>query len=257
MLQTKKNFWGKRPGFDFGDILHLVVNVGFVAVVYALIAYWSLVPLALILIFLGKWRTLAVRPRFWLPNIKANLVDIIVGVASVTLISQAEYQLVGVVWALLYVGWLLFIKPKNATLFVGVQAFWAQFLGLLALFMVSSLVKMPLAIVVLVWLVAWSSARHYLSDYDEPNYKLLALIWGLLISQMAWFSLHWVQYFVLFKIDIAVFSLIVSIFSASLGSMYYGYKNDSLNKSVVLENSIFAGALLTVVLITAGWVARL
>lgn len=255
MLLTKKNFWGKRPGFDLGDILHVGVNIGFVTVVYALIAYWSLVPLALVLIFLGKWRTLAVQPRFWLPNIKANLVDIIVGVSSVTLISQAEYRVIGVMWALLYVGWLLFVKPKNTTFFVGVQSFWAQFLGLISLFMVANLVKLPIVMVVLVWLVGWSTARHYLSDYDEPNYKVLALIWGLLISQMSWFSLHWIQYFTILNSNIAVFALIVSIFSVSLGSMYHSYKTDTLHRSVIIENSVFAGALLAVILVTAGWFA--
>lgn len=257
MLQAKKNFWGKRPGFDLGDILHIGVNVGFVAVVYALVVYWSLAPLAVVLIFLGKWRTLAVQPRFWLPNIKANLVDIIVGIATVILINQASYVWIGLIWATLYIGWLLFIKPKNAPVFVGLQAFWAQLLGLLSLFMVTSLVKIPVVMIGLVWLVGWSAARHYFSNYDEPQYKSLALIWGLLVGQMAWFSLHWVQYLTFFETKIATIVLVLSIFSASMGSMYHSYKNETLHRSVVIENSIFAGALVAVVLMTAGWVARL
>ena len=222
MLQTKKNFWGKRPGFDVGDILHIGVNAAFVAVVYALVAYWSLPTLAIGLIFLGKWRTFAVQPRFWLPNIKANLVDFIVGISSVLLIHQSSYTWLGILWAVLYIGWLLFVKPRDSSLFVGLQAFWAQFIGLLVLFMIPTAVKTPLLTIVLIWLM-----------------------------------LHWVQYYTLLDTKIATLPIIVTILSASIGSMYHSYKNEALQRSVVVENSIFAGALLAVVLVTAGWVAKL
>lgn len=257
MLQTKKNFWGKRPGFDFGDILHIGVNTAFVAVVYALVAYWSLPTLAIGLIFLGKWRTFAVQPRFWLPNIKANLVDFIVGISSVLLIHQSSYTWLGILWAVLYIGWLLFVKPRDSSLFVGLQAFWAQFIGLLVLFMIPTAVKTPLLTIVLIWLIAWSAARHFFSNYDESQYKSMALIWGLLVSQLAWIMLHWVQYYTLLDTKIATLPIIVTILSASIGSMYHSYKNEALQRSVVVENSIFAGALLAVVLVTAGWVAKL
>ena len=171
MLQTKKNFWGKRPGFDVGDILHIGVNAAFVAVVYALVAYWSLPTLAIGLIFLGKWRTFAVQPRFWLPNIKANLVDFIVGISSVLLIHQSSYTWLGILWAVLYIGWLLFVKPRDSSLFVGLQAFWAQFIGLLVLFMIPTAVKTPLLTIVLIWLIAWSAARHFMAQFG-PALKL-------------------------------------------------------------------------------------
>lgn len=257
MLQIKKNFWGKRPGLDLGDVLHVGVNIAFVVVVYALVVYWSLAPLAAILILLGKWRTLAVKPRFWLPNIKANLVDIVVGISTVILINQASYTWIGIFWAVLYVGWLLFVKPKNAPLFVGAQAFWAQFVGVLALFMAPTFVKSSILVSVLIWLIAWSSARHFFSNYDEPQYKTLALIWGLLMTQLAWMMSHWVQYYIVLETKIAVISLIIGIVSVSIGSMYHGYKTETLHRSVVVENSIFAGSLIAVVIMTAGWAARL
>lgn len=87
MLQAKKRFWGKKPGFDMGDVLHIGVNLGFVGVLFAMVVYWNLALLAVILVILSKWRVLAVQPRFWLPNIKANLVDIIVGVSTVVFLN--------------------------------------------------------------------------------------------------------------------------------------------------------------------------
>ena len=223
--------------------MHIGVNAAFVAVVYALVAYWSLPTLAIGLIFLGKWRTFAVQPRFWLPNIKANLVDFIVGISSVLLIHQSSYTWLGILWAVLYIGWLLFVKPRDSSLFVGLQAFWAQFIGLLVLFMIPTAVKTPLLTIVLIWLIAWSAARHFFSNYDESQYKSMALIWGL--------------YYTLLDTKIATLPIIVTILSASIGSMYHSYKNEALQRSVVVENSIFAGALLAVVLVTAGWVAKL
>lgn len=257
MLQAKKRFWGKKPGFDTGDILHIGVNLGFVGVIYAMVVYWGLAPLAVVVVILSKWRVLAVQPRFWLPNIKANLVDIIVGVSTIVLANQTDRGWIALVWMLLYAGWLLLLKPQTDDLWVGLQAFWAQLLGLLSLFMVASLVRQPFAVCVLVWLIAWSAARHFFSNYEEPHYRSLGLIWGFLISQLAWVMLHWVQYYVIFDLKIAVIVPVVAIASASMGSIYHAYKNDSLHRGILIENALFAGALLAVVLATARWSARL
>ncbi len=257
MLQAKKSFWGKKPGFDMGDMLHIGVNLGFAGVIYAMVVYWSLAPLAVVLVILSKWRVLAVQPRFWLPNVKANLVDVIVGVSTIILAYQTDLKWVSFAWMALYVGWLLFLKPKSQDAWVGLQSFWAQLLGLLAIFMVGSLVRQPFIVCALAWLIAWSAARHYFSNYEEPHYRSLGLVWGFLISQLTWLSLHWVQYYIVFDIKISITALIVAIVSASMGSIYHAYKKEALHRGVLLENALFAGALLVVILATARWTAQL
>lgn len=257
MLQAKTRFWGKKPGFDMGDILHIGVNVLFVGVIYAMITYWELVLLAIILVLLSKWRVFAVQPRFWLPNIRANLVDAIVGIGSIIVIFQAPHAWLGIVWTSLYLGWLLFLKPQTQELWVGLQAFWAQFIGLTALFMVPTFVKNPLIICALAWLIAWAAARHFFTNYEEPHYRTLGLAWGFLISLLSWMVLHWLQYYVLFDTKLALIVFIITIVSASLGSVYHSYKKDALHQGVLIENGLFAGALLTVILLTAQWSARL
>mgnify|MGYP006053832381 CR=1 FL=1 len=257
MLQVKKRFWGKKPGFDMGDILHIAVNVVFVAVIYAMVEYWSLAPLAVVLVILSKWRVLAVQPRFWLPNVKANLVDVIVGVSSVALTYQASHMWLSIIWMALYAGWLLFLKPQSEDLWVGLQAFWAQFLGVLAIFMISTLVHQPLVVCALVWLIAWSAARHFFSNYEEPHYRSLGLIWGFLMTQLVWIALHWTQYYIIFNMKFALIAIIIAITSASTGSVYHAYKKQTLQKSILIENGLFAGALLIVILLTAHWSARL
>lgn len=257
MLQVKKSFWGTKPGFDMGDVLHIGVNLGFVAVIYCMVAYWGLAPLAVVLVILSKWRVLAVQPRFWLPNVKANLVDVIVGVSTIILTFQAEHVWIGLVWMALYAGWLLFVKPKSQDVWVGLQAFWAQLIGITAIFIVPSLIHQSLVVCAVVWLVAWSAARHYFSNYEEPHYRSLSLIWGFLMAQLVWISLHWVQYYIVFDVKIINTTVIIGIISASLGSIYHAYKNDTLQKAVLIENTLFAAALLAVVLFAAQWSAKL
>ena len=160
MLQPKKSFWGTKPGFDIGDVLHIGVNVLFVAVLYAMVVFWNLTPLAVILVILSKWRVLAVQPRFWLPNVKANLVDLIVGVSTIVLAFQAPHQWIAVFWMLLYLLWLLFLKPQAKDLWVGAQALWAQFLGITAIFAIPTLMHYALVVSALAWLAAWAAARH-------------------------------------------------------------------------------------------------
>lgn len=257
MLQANKRFWGKKPGFDTGDILHIGVNIIFVGILYAMVTQWQLSLLAAFLILLSKWRVLAVQPRFWLPNIKANLVDIIVGISTIVLINQAYHSWLALMWALLYVAWLLFLKPKEHDVLVGIQAFWAQLLGIQAIFMVSNFVRIPLLVCASVWLVAWAAARHFFSNYEEPHYRSLGLIWGFLMTQLAWVSLHWLQYYIIFGMRISVTAIIIAIISVCGGSIYHASKQDTLQRGVLLENMLFAGALLAVVVATASWSARL
>ena len=131
MLQAKKRFWGKKPGFDTGDLLHIGVNLIFAAMIYAMVVYWNLVLLAITLILLSKWRVLAVQPRFWIPNIKANLIDVVVGISTVVLIYSAESSWLAILWTVLYASWLLFLKPREHDILVGAQAFWGQFLRMI------------------------------------------------------------------------------------------------------------------------------
>lgn len=257
MLQTKKSFWGKKPGFDMGDLLHIGVNIIFVIVIYATVELWGLVPLAVVLVLLSKWRVLAVQPRFWLPNIRTNLVDLIVGISTIIVAHQAANGWVSLAWMLLYLGWLLFLKPQTQELWVGLQAFWAQSLGIASIFMADSLVRQPILMCALVWLIAWSAARHFFSNYEEPHYRTLGLAWAFLITQLAWIALHWMQYYIVFDLKIITLSLIVAILSASLGSIYHAYKKEALHRGILLENALFAVALLAVILATSRWTAGL
>ena len=256
MLQATKRFWGKKPGFDSGDVLHIGVNIGFALVVYAMVFHWQLTLLAIILVSLSKWRVLAVQPRFWMPNIRANLVDLIVGLSTVGLLHYTSNGWLAALWAVLYGVWLLALKPRDHEIAVGGQALWAQLLGIATLFLAASVIP-PFFVCLIAWLIAWSSARHFFSNYEEPHYRLLSLAWGFIVLQLVWMSLHWLQYYVVFGLRIAVVAVIIGLMSLGLGSLYHAFKNDKMTKAAIVENLVFIGVVLMVVLLTIRWTTQL
>ena len=257
MLQPKKHFWGKKPGFDIGDVLHVLVNISFVAVIYLMVQYWHLAYLAVVIIFLSKWRVLAVQPRFWLPNIKANMVDLIVGVSTVALIASSPADWIAIFWTVLYIAWLLFLKPREHNVLIGIQALWGVIIGMIAVFTMIDFIKLPVFVVALVWIVSWASARHFFSDYEEPHYRTLSIVWALMAAEIAWFGLHWVQYYFVFDVKISVVAVIIAILSLGSAGIYHSYKHNTLNKAIIVENVLFVTALLAVVMATSGWVVKL
>lgn len=257
MLQPKRKFWGRRPGFDTGDIVHVGVNLAFVVVLFVMTRYWNLALLAGVLVVLSKWRTLAVQPRFWLPNIKANLVDIVVGISTVMLLYQSTSDAWAILWSALYGAWLLFIKPRTSDLAVGAQAMWSQFLGLMTIFLTTGLLEASFFGIVLVWLVAWASARHFFGNYEEPHYKTLALVWALLVSQIAWVGFHWLNYYRIDTLDISSAVLIVTVLAGVTGVLYHAHHDEKLQRSKVIENVLFGGALIALILVTSAWTVQL
>jgi len=253
MLQARKKFWGKKPGFDSGDILHFGVNAGFSLVLGAMVLFWELTPLAIVLVLLSKWRVFAVQPRFWIPNIKANLVDIIVGVSSVGLMHQSQESSAAYLWIVLYAVWLLFVKPRSSAFWISVQSVWAQTIGLVVLFGSTDLVQHAVVVTVLAWVVTWAAARHYFSNYDEPHYRALSMLWGFVSIQIVWYALHWLQYYAVGGLLIATSALYITILSLVLGSMYHAYKNDSLTKNLIIENTALGTVSAIALLISSGW----
>lgn len=253
MLQTRKKFWGKRPGFDFGDVIHVGVNLAFVVVLFLMVRYWNLAILAAVLVILSKWRVLAVQPRFWLPNIKANLVDIIVGLSTVMLIYQSLSDRWAIAWAVLYGVWLLYLKPRTSDLAVGVQALWALLIGLSTVFVTTGLLDYSFVGILAVWVIAWAVARHFLGNYEEPHYKTLSLVWAFLVTQLAWIGFHWVSYYRISSLRVSNVALLAVVLAGTLGSIYHSYRSEKLHKSTVVENLVFGGALLAIILATSSW----
>lgn len=173
------------------ELVYIGLNVAFaVALLVILLAINSPAP-AFALVLLSKWRILAVRPRYWFVNIQTNLVDIIVSLSIVILIYSASGALaMQILLTALYIVWLLYVKPKSKRVFVAIQAGAAVFLGVSALMIVSyDWYASP--VVLIMWLIGYSAARHVVSSYDETHASFYSLVWGLVFAELGWLAYHW------------------------------------------------------------------
>lgn len=174
------------------ELVYIILNVGLAVAVLVVILTTQSTLAAIGLVILSKWRVVAVRPRFWVANIKANLVDVIVGVSLAVLIGTSASGVLPVQLLLMavYIGWLLFVKPRSSRAYVAAQAATAVFLGISALMTVSY--AWPATLVVLgMWVIGYASSRHVFTSYEEPHSSFYSFVWGLIMAELGWLAYHW------------------------------------------------------------------
>lgn len=188
---------GKRSFIS--ELVYTILNIALAIAVLLAVRYTGSIGFAILLVLLSKWRIFAVRPRYWWANLRSNMVDIIVSVSIVlsmhtintSPLSEGTQLILLVGITLAYIGWLLFIKPRSKRRFICIQAALAVFLGSAALFTISF--NWPVSTVVIgMWLIGYTAARHVLSSYDEETHALfLSLAWGLVLAEISWVAYHW------------------------------------------------------------------
>src|ERR1017187_6909274 len=91
-----------KPARGFSYILHLGLVLLLPLMTLVLVRLQGgFVQLALSLILLSKWRMFAVRPRFWPAIIRANAVDIMVGLSAVLFMANSTSGYLQLLWAVL------------------------------------------------------------------------------------------------------------------------------------------------------------
>lgn len=173
------------------ETVYILLNVAMaVAVLGVVLAVENPLP-AFLLILLSKWRILAVRPQYWLANVVANAIDMILGLSFVIFLYAASGAFVAqVILTLLYIAWLLLLKPQSKRHWVVLQAGIGVFFGVGALMQVSY-DWWASAVVLGMWVIGYTAARHILTAYKEPHFALLSLIWGLVTAEIGWMAYHW------------------------------------------------------------------
>src|SRR3954464_12076022 len=113
-----------KPVSGLAHVLHLFLVLVLPLAVFLLVVMDpAFVKVALAIVVLSKWRMFAVRPRFWAANVRANSIDLMVGLSIVLFMANSDSLLIKIVWAAAYAVWLLFIKPGNSVAKVTAQAF--------------------------------------------------------------------------------------------------------------------------------------
>lgn len=236
------------------DLAYLALNVGLaIALLIVVLAVKSPLP-AFVVVLLSKWRIFAVRPHFWFKNLQSNLVDIIVGLSIVTFLYAASDSFgVQVALTAFFAVWLLFIKPRSKRSYVAFQAGAATFMGVTALFMESY--DWPASVVVLLmWLIGYSAARHVLSHYREPDKMFLSMLWGLIVAEIGWLGYHWAFAYSLpgsSGIELSQTALIVLIIGFLADRTYNSYHQNEgvVRSSDIMPPAIFSASVILVILL--------
>lgn len=235
------------------EFVYIALNIALAIAVLIIVLVVESPLLAFAVVLLGKWRILAVRPRYWFANIQANLVDIIVSLSVVILLYAATGAFaMQCLLTILYIVWLLFIKPRSKRLFVAVQAGAAIFLGVSALAIVSPS-WIASGVILAMWLIGYSSARHVLSSYDEIYTVFYSLIWGFIFAELGWLMYHWTFAYALpgmGGIMLAQGALIALGLSFLVERTYASYhKRGSVSSSDILLPALLAVSTITILLL--------
>jgi hypothetical protein len=236
-----------KPASGFSRIIYTALNILLPLAVFVLVRM-DFIQLALAIVLLSKWRMFAVRPRFWLANMRANAVDIIVGVSLLTLMVDASSQLVQFGLTLLYIGWLVFIKPASDTVMISAQALLAMLAGLMALFVAWP--DGPLyGLVAATGIMCYLTARHFFDSFDEPYAKLLSYVWGYFAATLTWVLGHWL----LFYGAVAQPVLLLLAIGYGLAALYYLDHHDRLSKGVQRQFLAIMIAIVAIVVVFSDW----
>lgn len=236
-----------KPTKGFSHAIHLGLN-GLLPILTFVLVRIEFVALAIGLIFLAKWRMFAVRPRYWLANIIANGVDIVVGVSLVLFMANVSSEWWQLFWTAAYGGWLIWLKPRSDVLSVSAQAMLGQLLGLAVLFLKFG--DSPLAILVAcTWGITYLAARHFLTSFEEPHVALLSHVWAFFSGSLAFVLGHWL----LFYGNIAQIIVFLTTIGYSLAALYYLDAADRLSKNLQRQLLTIMAAILVIVIVLSDW----
>ncbi|HSX47647.1 MAG TPA: hypothetical protein VLF63_02630 [Patescibacteria group bacterium] len=236
-----------KPTSGFSYFFHLLLVLIIPIAVYILVTL-NFIQLALSIIVLSKWRMFAVKPRFWAANIRANAVDLMVGISIVAFMTQTDSSLIRLLWVTIYGFWLLVIKPSSNIPIVTTQAFIAQLFALMALYLVWA--NAPLyALTILTGLFCYLAARHFLDAFEEPYSRLLAFSWAYFGGALAWLFSHWLLYYH----RISLPAILLSSLGYGLALLYYLDHFDKLTLLLKRQIIFVIFAVVIVLLLFSDW----
>ncbi|PID98809.1 hypothetical protein CSA80_03805 [Candidatus Saccharibacteria bacterium] len=237
-----------KPSKGFAHVLYVVLNVLLPMLVFVLVRA-GFVQMALAVILLSKWRMFAVRPRFWLANIRTNAVDVIVGLSALALMDGTDTMWLQATYAAAWIVWLMFIKPRHNVFWMSMQALFGQVVGLMAVFSAWDYISL-VGLVTVVGFICFFAAHHFFYGFDEEHIRLLAYIWAYFGAALTWILGHWLVYY--YDV-VAQPTLILTAMAFSMGTLYYLDHFDKLSRFVRREILFILATILLVVIVFSDW----
>lgn len=243
-----------RPVTGFAWFAHVLLLSLLPLIVFVLVKI-SLVPIAALVILLSKWRMFAVKPRFWPANIRANSVDIMVGLSLLTFMSQTDSYGWQLLWTLAYVIWLTLIKPSSKTAMVALQSLIAFLCSLSALFLVGDELS-ALWLVLGGGIICYLTAYHFFSAFEEVYTRLLAYVWGFFGAALIWVLSHWLLYYPVNGF-VAQPTLLLLTIGYGLAAIYYLDHTDRLSSTLKNQFIFIMCAITIIILRFSDWSAKI
>ena len=223
-----------KPASGIAPFIHVLFRIALPIVIFVLSSLGIGIWLPLLVIFLSKWRIFAVRPRFWPANLRANAIDIMVGIAIVVFMGHTDSLTIRLGWAAVYGLWLLFIKPRSGILPVSLQSGIGQLAGLMALFIAWADGPL-LGLVAATGLICYLSARHFFDAYSEPYARMLSYLWAYFGAAVMWVLGHLLIVYPQPDGPVAQPTVLLSVIGYTLGAIYYLGHFDKLSTLVKRE----------------------
>jgi len=243
-----------KPTKGFSSILHNSLLAIFPLIIFILVRLNSneFTQLALILVVLSKWRMFAVRPRFWLANVRANAIDLMVGLSIVLFMTHSYSAMIQLVWAIAYGVWLIYLKPATSSLMISLQAGIGQLCALSALFLVWA--DGPLyGLTLMSGLICYLSARHFYDAFEESYSRLYSYLWGYLGAGLAWLFAHWLLFYGAF----AQPTVLLTVLGCGIACIYYLDHIGKLSKDLQRQFVILMVAIVLIILIFSDWGSKI
>jgi len=240
-----------KPASGVSYIVHLLLLILLPLGVFIFVRLGdTFVRLAFAMVLLSKWRMFAVRPRFWPAIIRANSIDIIVGLSIVLFMTRADTQWWQLIWAVLYGIWLIVIKPRTSIFMTSVQAMIGELAGLTAIYLTWSAAPL-ITLVLATGLVCYLAARHFFDSFDEPYSKLLAYLWGYFGAAIAWLLGHWLLFYAHGLVSQP--TLILSVLGYTLAGLYYFDHEERLTPTLKRQFLFVMLAVILIILTFSDW----
>ncbi|MEI7682959.1 MAG: hypothetical protein WCJ24_01505 [Candidatus Saccharibacteria bacterium] len=247
MVQVPARLSRLKPKKGLANVFHIILTLLLPILVYVMVRI-HFTQIALLIILLSKWRMFAVKPRHWPANIRANAIDIIVGVSILVFMMQSGSQLMQLTWAVGYGVWLIFIKPGSNVLSVSSQALIGQFVGMTALFIRFGGVNSAI-LMMATWAICYLAARHFLASFDEPHTRFFSYLWGYFGAALVWLLSHWL----LFYGPIAQPTLLLGVIGFGLATLYYLQETDRLSTFFQRQILFIMFAIVVILIIFSDW----
>jgi len=251
-LGTRKRFVSTKlaklkPRSGYSHIFHIILTISLPIILYVLVRI-DFAQLAIALVLLSKWRMFAVKARHWPTNIRANAIDITVGISVVLFMLHTHSQGVQFVWVVLYICWLLYVKPKSTSLWVGVQAMIGQAVGLMALYTVYGSAN-SVFLVIATGAICYVAARHFFSAFAEHLGRTISYVWAYFAASLAWLLSHWLIYYG----TVAQPVLILTVVGYTMAALYYLRHTDRLSANVQRQFILVLTAILFIMIVFSDW----